>query len=45
MKNGGTAIMGSAEAEGENRAMEAVTKALASPLLNDNEIKELISFY
>ena len=39
MKNGGTAIMGSAEAEGENRAMEAVTKALASPLLNDNEIK------
>ncbi len=39
MKDGGTAIMGSAEAEGENRAIEAVTKALASPLLNDNEIK------
>ena len=39
MKDGGTAIMGSAEAEGENRALEAVTKALASPLLNDNEIK------
>ncbi len=39
MKDGGTAIMGSAVGEGENRAMEAVTKALASPLLNDNEIK------
>ncbi len=39
MKDGGTAIMGSATAEGENRAIEAVTKALASPLLNDNEIK------
>jgi len=39
MKDGGTAIMGSATAEGENRAVDAVTKALASPLLNDNEIK------
>lgn len=39
MRGGGTAIMGSATAEGENRAMDAVTKALASPLLNDNEIK------
>lgn len=39
MKNGGTAIMGSATAEGENRAIEAVEKALSSPLLNDNEIK------
>ena len=39
MKDGGTAIMGSAEGEGENRAMDAVTKALSSPLLNDNEIK------
>ncbi len=39
MKDGGTAIMGSATAEGENRAIDAVTKALASPLLNDNEIK------
>jgi cell division protein FtsZ len=38
MKDGGTAIMGSAEGEGENRAIEAVTKALSSPLLNDNEI-------
>ncbi len=39
MKDGGTAIMGSAEGEGENRSIEAVTKALSSPLLNDNEIK------
>lgn len=38
MKDGGTAIMGSATAEGENRAIQAVTKALESPLLNDNEI-------
>ena len=38
MKGGGTAIMGSASAEGENRAIQAVTKALESPLLNDNEI-------
>lgn len=38
MKDGGTAIMGSASAEGENRAIQAVTKALESPLLNDNEI-------
>lgn len=39
MKDGGTAIMGSASAEGENRALEAVTKAISSPLLNDNEIE------
>lgn len=39
MKDGGTAIMGSAEAEGEDRAIKAVTNALLSPLLNDNEIK------
>ena len=38
MKDGGTAIMGSALGEGENRAMDAVVKALSSPLLNDNEI-------
>ena len=30
--------MGQAEAEGENRAIEAVTGALDSPLLNDNDI-------
>ncbi|MDB3887320.1 cell division protein FtsZ [bacterium] len=39
MRDGGTAIMGTGTAEGENRAIEAVQKALASPLLNDNEIK------
>jgi cell division protein FtsZ len=38
MQNSGVAIMGSATAEGENRAMEAVKSALASPLLNDNQI-------
>jgi cell division protein FtsZ len=39
MTNGGTAIMGYALAEGEDRAMKAVEEALASPLLNDNNIK------
>lgn len=38
MKNSGVAIMGSASAEGENRAMKAVQEALSSPLLNDNDI-------
>ena len=38
LKNSGTAIMGSSSAEGENRAKEAVTRALDSPLLNDNKI-------
>lgn len=38
MKDSGVAIMGSAAAEGENRAMVAVEKALESPLLNDNDI-------
>jgi cell division protein FtsZ len=39
MKDSGTAIMGSAIAEGENRALRAVEEALSSPLLNDNRIK------
>ncbi|MDQ3191659.1 MAG: cell division protein FtsZ [Bacteroidota bacterium] len=39
MTNGGTAIMGHALAEGEDRAIRAVEQALASPLLNDNNIK------
>ena len=39
MKDGGTAIMGTGIAEGENRAIDSVTKALASPLLNDSEIR------
>ncbi len=38
MENSGKAIMGSATAEGENRAIEAVKVALASPLLNDSDI-------
>jgi len=38
MKDGGTAIMGSASAEGDERAVKAVSHALASPLLNDNDI-------
>jgi cell division protein FtsZ len=38
MRNSGVALMGSASAEGDNRAMEAVKAALASPLLNDNQI-------
>jgi len=38
MKDSGVAIMGSAEAAGENRAIEAVRNALESPLLNDNDI-------
>ena len=38
LENGGTAIMGSASAEGDNRAYEAVAAALNSPLLNDNKI-------
>jgi len=39
MKDGGSAIMGSAHYEGENRALSAVELALSSPLLNDNRIK------
>ncbi len=38
MKNSGVAIMGSAAAEGEDRAIKAVEQALSSPLLNDNDI-------
>jgi cell division protein FtsZ len=38
LENSGTAVMGQAEAEGENRAIEAVMGALDSPLLNDNDI-------
>ena len=39
LSNSGTAIMGSAVAEGPNRAEESVIKALDSPLLNDNKIE------
>ncbi len=38
MKNGGVAILGKAEVEGEDRAQRAIEEALASPLLNDNDI-------
>lgn len=38
LANSGTAIMGSAVAEGENRAKDAIVSALDSPLLNDNKI-------
>ncbi|MFC2138989.1 cell division protein FtsZ, partial [Bacteroidota bacterium] len=39
MTNSGVAILGSGEAAGENRAVEAIQTALASPLLNNNDIK------
>jgi cell division protein FtsZ len=39
MSNGGVAILGSASAQGENRAQEAIESALNSPLLNDNDIR------
>ena len=38
LENSGTAVMGQAQATGENRAVEAVMGALDSPLLNDNDI-------
>lgn len=39
MRNSGVALMGAAEAEGENRALEALTNALISPLLNSSDIR------
>ena len=39
MKDSGVAIMGSASASGDHRALRAVENALNSPLLNDNNIK------
>ncbi|QTE22149.1 cell division protein FtsZ [Polaribacter cellanae] len=38
LSNSGTAIMGSAKEEGQERAKTAIVKALDSPLLNDNKI-------
>jgi len=38
LQNSGTAIMGSATASGENRAIKAVKGALESPLLDNNHI-------
>jgi cell division protein FtsZ len=39
MKNGGVAILGKAELDGEDRAQRAIEEALSSPLLNDNDIR------
>ena len=39
MRNSGVALMGAAESEGENRAMEALNSAMISPLLNSNDIR------
>jgi len=39
MRNGGVAILGSATAQGEDRAYKAIQEALNSPLLNDNDIR------
>ena len=38
LSNSGTAIMGAAASSGNNRAHDAISKALDSPLLNDNRI-------
>jgi cell division protein FtsZ len=38
MKRSGVAIMGMGKAAGENRAIKAIEHALASPLLNSNDI-------
>lgn len=38
LQNSGTALMSTGTATGENKAEEAVRKALDSPLLNDNKI-------
>ncbi|MCB0812111.1 MAG: cell division protein FtsZ, partial [Flavobacteriales bacterium] len=39
MTGSGVAIMGMAESEGEDRALRAAQESLASPLLNDNDIR------
>jgi cell division protein FtsZ len=39
MSNSGVAIMGSGRASGDDRAIQAVTNAINSPLLNDNNIE------
>lgn len=39
MRNGGVAILGSAQAQGEDRAQVAIESAVNSPLLNDSEIR------
>ncbi len=39
MRKGGVAILGSAQANGEDRAQRAIEDAVNSPLLNDSEIR------
>ena len=39
MKDSGTAVMGSALARGDHRATKAISEAISSPLLNNNEIE------
>lgn len=39
LSNSGVALMGTGVAEGDDRAVKAVQQALASPLLNDNDIR------
>lgn len=39
MKDSGVALMGRGEAEGEDRAINAIKSALNSPLLNNNDIR------
>ena len=39
MTNSGIALMGSASATGDNRATEAIDKAMHSPLLSNNDIR------
>lgn len=39
MRDSGVALMGAAEAAGENRAMDALENALISPLLNSQDIR------
>ncbi|GAA4408034.1 hypothetical protein GCM10023187_29360 [Nibrella viscosa] len=39
LQNAGQSVMGSADAEGEDRAIRAIEEALNSPLLNDRDIR------
>lgn len=39
MENSGTALMGAGSGKGENRAIDAITAATTSVLLNDNDIR------
>ncbi len=39
MRNSGVALMGVGFAEGEDRSINAISQAISSPLLNDNDIR------